>query len=497
VFTIARCIVSTTEGNSFFPQTSDEKINMKIMKSLSEQALKTIKLLTLASCGAALLIGVNANAQIANGKSKFLGNIIANDVPGNFSTYWNQVTPENGTKWGEVEGTRNQMNWVAADKAYNFARANGYKFKFHTFVWGSQEPGWLGGLSNADKKAELEQYMQLACQRFSPDMIDVVNEPLHAPSNMRDAIGGAGATGWDWVIWSFQKARQYCPNAKLHLNDYGIINDSNAIGNYKVIIKLLKDRGLIDGVGMQNHLFNIDDLDPNLMRQNLALLVQAGVPIYSTEWDMSGDDAQQLARYKAKFPIVWESPNVAGVTLWGYREGATWRSGTHLIRADGSERPAMTWLKNYIQGTTNTSAPASSKASSSRVTTTSSARSSVASSKVASSKAASSRSSTSGGTTKCQQIVTNEWNTGYTANIRITNTGSSMVSSWSLSWRYADATRITNSWNGNVTGSNPYSANNLSWNSNIAPGQYVEFGFQATKGGATSTAPTFGGASCN
>jgi endo-1,4-beta-xylanase len=481
---------------------------MKTIKLLSKKVLKSLKWFTWASCGAALFMVANANAQIANGKSKFLGNIIANDVPGNFSTYWNQVTPENGTKWGEVEGTRNQMNWTAADRAYNFARANGYKFKFHTFVWGSQEPGWISSLSQADQRAEIEQYMSLACQRYpNIDFIDVVNEPLHAPSNIRTALGGAGATGWDWVIWSFQKARQYCPNAKLHLNDYGIINDSNAIGNYKVIIKLLKDRGLIDGVGMQNHLFNIDDLDPNLMRQNLALLVQAGVPIYSTEWDMSGDDAQQLARYKAKFPIIWESPNVAGVTLWGYREGATWRSGTHLIRADGSERPAMTWLKSYIQGTTNTSAPASSKASSSRVTTSSSARSSVASSKVASSKiasskatsskAASSKSSSSGSTTKCQHIVTNEWNTGYTANIRITNTGSSPVNGWSLSWRYADATRIAHSWNGNVTGSNPYSANNLSWNSSIAPGQYVEFGFQATKGGVTSTAPIFSGASCN
>jgi endo-1,4-beta-xylanase len=325
-------------------------LSNKVSNKTLSNASKKMQLFTLLSCCAALFIGVNANAQIANGKSKFLGNITANDVPSNFSTYWNQVTPENGTKWGEVEGTRNQMNWGAADTAYNFAHANGYKFKFHTFVWGSQEPGWLGGLSNTDKKAELEQYMQLACQRFKPDMIDVVNEPLHAPSNMRDAIGGSGSTGWDWVIWSFQKARQYCPNAKLLINDYGLINDSNAIKNYKVIVKLLKDRGLIDGVGMQNHLFNIDDLDPNLMRENLALLVQTGVPLYSSEWDMSGDDAQQLARYKAKFPIVWESPDVVGVTLWGYREGATWRSGTHLIRADGSERPAMTWLKSYIAG---------------------------------------------------------------------------------------------------------------------------------------------------
>ncbi len=56
------------------------------------------------------------------------------------------------------------------------------------------------------------------------DMIDVVNEPLngHNPpdggsgrANYKNALGGNGATGWDWVIRAFTLARQYLPNAKL------------------------------------------------------------------------------------------------------------------------------------------------------------------------------------------------------------------------------------------------------------------------------------------
>src|SRR5688572_28353104 len=91
-----------------------------------------------------------AAAQIANGP-KFLGNMTQHSVPSNFTTYWDQVTPENATKWGSVEGTRNQMNWGAADAAYNWAQQNGYPFKFHTFIWGSQFPQWLtnSGLSTA------------------------------------------------------------------------------------------------------------------------------------------------------------------------------------------------------------------------------------------------------------------------------------------------------------------------------------------------------------
>jgi GH35 family endo-1,4-beta-xylanase len=54
---------------------------------------------------------VQADAQLSMNPDKFLGNITT-DWPGSmnydgfiYSDYWNQVTPENGTKWGTVEGT--------------------------------------------------------------------------------------------------------------------------------------------------------------------------------------------------------------------------------------------------------------------------------------------------------------------------------------------------------------------------------------------------------
>ena len=52
------------------------------------------------------IITNQVQAQLAAGKSKFLGNIVASSVPSNFSTYWNQVTPEsraNGDRWKAQE----------------------------------------------------------------------------------------------------------------------------------------------------------------------------------------------------------------------------------------------------------------------------------------------------------------------------------------------------------------------------------------------------------
>ena len=77
-----------------------------------------------------------------------------------------------------------------------------------------------------------------------------MNEPLHDPprgptnGNYIEALGGNGVTGWDWIITSFQLARQYFPNAELILNDFSITNDGNATTNYITIINLLKERGL-------------------------------------------------------------------------------------------------------------------------------------------------------------------------------------------------------------------------------------------------------------
>lgn len=291
-----------------------------------------------------------ASAGLASG-SKFLGNIIASSVPSNFGTYWNQVTPENSTKWGSVEGTRNTMNWSQADTAYNYAKTNGFPFKFHTLIWGSQEPSWISGLSAVDQKSEVTQWINAAAQKYGgSEFIDVVNEPLHAKPSFRNAIGGDGSTGWDWVIWSFEQARAAFPNSKLLINEYGIISDPNAAAQYVTIINLLKSRGLVDGIGIQCHEFNMNTVSVSTMNSVLNTLSATGLPIYVSELDMTGDDATQLARYKEKFPVLWENSNVKGITLWGYIQGQTWKDQSHLITSSGVERPAMTWLKQYLGG---------------------------------------------------------------------------------------------------------------------------------------------------
>ena len=302
--------------------------------------------------------GLLAQPPIAAGRAKFLGGITSTSQSPNFVKYFNQVTPENGGKWGAVEGTRDVMNWAELDAGYNLAKASGLPFKMHNLIWGSQQPAWIETLPSDQQLLEIKQWFAAVAARY-PDLqlIDVVNEPLHAApdhvgtggGNYINALGGSGTTGWDWVLASFRLARTYFPNAKLLINEYSVTNSATSAQRYVQIIKLLQAENLIDGIGIQAHAFETTGPAASTAA-NLDTIAATGLPVYVSELDVDGATEQiQLDEYKRIFPLFWEHPSVVGVTLWGYRPGL-WRDaqGAALVRADGSEKLAMQWLKTYL-----------------------------------------------------------------------------------------------------------------------------------------------------
>ena len=294
---------------------------------------------------------------LAKGQSKFLGNIIHSgySIHSDFSNYWNQVTPENAGKWGSVEQSQGSYSWTELDDIYNYAMTNGFLYKHHNLIWGSQYPGWITLLDSAQLYQEIVNWIMAAGQRYpNANFCDVVNEPIHTPlpAIFKTALGGNGATGWDWVIKAFQLARQYwSPNTKLLINEYSVINDPTANAQYLQIINLLKSRGLIDGIGVQAHYFEIDGgASLSTLKANLDNLTATAIPVYISEFDINQQvDSVQAARYQAEFSVLWEDPGVYGVTLWGYTQNETWKPYTYLVTTAEVERPALQWLRKYIK----------------------------------------------------------------------------------------------------------------------------------------------------
>lgn len=299
-----------------------------------------------------IVVLISFSLSIAYSQNKFIGNIHQYYNDTNFTEFWNQVTPENAGKWVKCEPIRDQYDWEGIDEAYEFAKEKGLVFKQHTFVWGSQYPSWMDNLSQEDQRAEVEEWIKDFGERYPDcDFIDVVNEPLpgHNPAPFKEALGGDGETGWDWVVTSFEWARQYCPNSKLILNDFGIIDNPSAANQIANIANILKDRDLIDGIGLQCHAFSMNGVGVNTMNQVLDILAATGLPIYVAELDMGGDEKTQLNRYKEKFPVLYNHSSVEGITLWGYRKDNMWITDAWLYdEKNDYERDALQWLQSFI-----------------------------------------------------------------------------------------------------------------------------------------------------
>ena len=308
-------------------------------------------------------IAVSASAQslpaaLSSNPNKFLGNITTRGsveagggVP-QYYTLWNQITCENESKWSSVEGNRGNFNWVGADNAFNYAKQHGFTHKFHALVWGSQYPSWLDNLSAGERFSAMTNWFDHAKAHYETlPMIDVVNEAVgtHQPGNpmIKETLGGGGKTGYDWLIKAFEMAYERWPDAILIYNDYNSIQYD--IDPYIDLVRTLRDAGApIDAYGNQSHAvanMSSASLQAALDKQQNALKM----PMFITELDINtANDDQQKSQYQQVLPVMWEAPYCAGVTLWGYIHGATWVDNSGLYK-NGVERPAMTWIKEYMQ----------------------------------------------------------------------------------------------------------------------------------------------------
>ncbi|GCE26125.1 hypothetical protein KDA_16090 [Dictyobacter alpinus] len=104
-----------------------------------------------------------------------------------------------------------------------------------------------------------------------------------------------------------------------------------------------------------------------------------------------------------------------------------------------------------------------------------------------------------GGSCKASYNITNQWAGGFNGDVMITNTGSSAINGWTLTWTFPSGQQITSGWNGTVTqqGAN-VTVTNASYNGTVNAGASIDVGFSANTG-STNTNPTsftFNGTKC-
>jgi len=99
-------------------------------------------------------------------------------------------------------------------------------------------------------------------------------------------------------------------------------------------------------------------------------------------------------------------------------------------------------------------------------------------------------SSSGGGGCTASLHDDNDWGSGFTGTVTVTNTGTAATKGWKVTWAWGGNQQITNSWNATVTSSgSSVTAVNLGYNGAIAAGGNTTFGIQASYTGSNA-APT-------
>ena len=350
------------------------------------------KFLSLFAAG--LAAATISHAALADGGAKFLGNITTSgQIRSDMGTYWNQITAENGCKWGSIHSLSNgnsgtsKFAWDNYDKcegAYKWAKEKPGErhFKFHALVWGSQYPNFLckkknPGITVEKTKQYITEWFDAVAAKF-PDLeyIDVVNEAIWDGNNYHSGYGkpAAGANGistddtecggsyiiealggdnvvngkhqYDFITTAFKMARERWPKAVLIYNDYNTLSWQMNEG-IDLVKTIVKNGAPVDAYGQQSHdctNMSKSDFESKMTR----IHNETGLPLFVTEYDIGqADDQKQKNDYANQIPFMWETPWIGGITIWGYIDGATWAKNTGIIK-NGQDRPAMTWLKQYF-----------------------------------------------------------------------------------------------------------------------------------------------------
>jgi len=229
-----------------------------------------------------------------------------------------------------------------------FAKENGIAMRGHTLTWHNQTPKWFY-YENYNEEGELadKQTMLTRLDNYIHSVLDFVQTRypgiIYAWDVVNEAIdeGDFRKSTWyqicgkDFLFRAFESARKYAaPGVKLFYNDYETALDWKRDLIINEILIPLKERGLVDGMGMQSHLL-MDHPDLGEYKKALEMYGALGLEVQITELDMhnadpSEESMHQLAlRYKEFFRIYVDAKknktaNITAVTFWNLVDEFTW-----------------------------------------------------------------------------------------------------------------------------------------------------------------------------
>ena len=274
------------------------------------------------------------------------------------------------------------LSFETIDDTLKWCMDNGVKMRGHTLVWHTQAPDWFFREGYRDDGAYVKKETMLArmesyirqmlehVQNNYPGVIycwDVVNEAVDPDKGDKDSFflcrteNGGEPNPWyitigpEYVEEAFRYARQYAAeDVKLFYNDFNTYDPAKrtAICN---LCQDLKEKGLIDGIGMQGY-WGLDYPSITVITDTIEKFGELDLEIQITELSVGVDEEtpqqfeKQAKRYKSLFinmkgldTQAGGNCNITSVTFFGlkdhYVEGD--KTNARLFDKDCNPKPAF------------------------------------------------------------------------------------------------------------------------------------------------------------
>ncbi|MCM1132024.1 MAG: endo-1,4-beta-xylanase [Ruminococcus flavefaciens] len=272
-----------------------------------------------------------------------------------------------------------QVSFGSAKPFLNYCQENNVPVRIHTLVWHSQTPDWFfkEGYSNdgdwvSKEKmlVRMENYIKAYFEELIalyPDIdfyaCDVVNEAWTDEGKPRNP-GEQGQSGSNNSAWvqvfgdnsfiepAFEFARKYAPEGcKLYYNDFNEYMPQKTTAIVEMATAL-KEKGLIDGIGMQSHL-DINFPSVSVYNKALDAFAATGLDIQITELDATAQPDQntgekhfeeQAEYYKGIMDSIYaHKDSISAVVIWGVTDDGSWRASRNplLFDSDYKAKPAF------------------------------------------------------------------------------------------------------------------------------------------------------------
>jgi len=271
----------------------------------------------------------------------------------------------------EVIGQRGRNSYVFSipDIFSRFASGHDLTVLGMHLVYGVDLPEWLSnGSFSRDELIELMKgHISRVMSHYKGKIraYSVVNEATEPSIFWNRRIGR------EYVEMAFQTAREADPDAILIYNDYA--HETSSLYKAKQVydlVKALKEKDLVDAVGMQMHMIGGSNIDPRTPPTKEQLLEQmnrygeVGLKVFITELDVDisrlpGSRDEKLAKqaeiYSTVFTACLESSGICNdINLWGVNDIETWSGEAALLFSSNKPKPAyfavLDVLKRFYDG---------------------------------------------------------------------------------------------------------------------------------------------------